>query len=64
MSEPAIAADFDQPLDVEINILAEFSLDAVLFIDNLTETIYFVFGEFFYLRIRGDFCLSQDLMAP
>jgi hypothetical protein len=61
--EPAIAADFDQPLDVEINIFPELSLDMVLFIDYITKPIDFILGKVLYPDIRGYIRLGQDFIA-
>jgi hypothetical protein len=59
----AVAADFDKPLDIEINLFSEISLYPVRFIDNFPELIDFNLGKVLYPCIRRDIRLGQDFLA-
>jgi hypothetical protein len=61
--EPAVAANLDEALDVEVNLFSELALNAIVFIDNLAEPVELILGEFIYLGLRCYLGLSQNLLA-
>ena len=63
MPEPAITANLDQALDIEINLFSKVTLNPVLFVDNLSKVIDFLLGKVLNPRIRGDLGLSQNPLA-
>jgi len=63
MSETAIAANLNQALDIEINLFSKFTLNPILLVYNLPETVDFFLSKVIYLRVRRDLSLSQNPVA-
>src|SRR5579875_2565756 len=61
VSEAAVAADFDQALDVQVNLTPKVAFDLVLALDNLAQADDLVLGEVFHLGLRTDLGLFKDL---
>src|SRR5437879_4906334 len=63
MTQTAIAADLDQPLDVHVHLAAQIALDFMLAVDQLTKTVDLFLGQIFYPDIRANARSLQDLTA-
>jgi hypothetical protein len=59
----AVAADFDEALDVHLNLAPEFTLYSVLLVNNLAEAIDLIFSKLAHLGIRIDVELTQNPAA-
>jgi hypothetical protein len=53
-----IAANFNQALDVEVNLFSQFPLNPKLPVNNLTETINLTFSKFIRLSLSINTGLS------
>src|SRR3954467_7929595 len=62
MPQPAIAADFHQPLDVHRDLLAEITLDAPLLLDHPADLPDVVFGEILDSDVGADRRGAQDVV--
>src|SRR6185437_2197194 len=51
MAEPAIGTDFDEPLDVHRNVLAQIAFDVAFALNDLTNAVDFVFVQVLDLLI-------------
>src|SRR5690349_9250524 len=60
MTESAIRADFDQPLDVHRDVLAEIALDAAFALDDLADAVDLVFVEVLHLFFAVDIGSGDD----
>ena len=63
MPEAAVAADLDEPLDVETDLSPEIALNFVPLVDDLSDSVYLVIGEITNLDIRIDPGLRHDPSA-
>jgi len=63
MPESTIAPDFNETLEIKVNLFPELTLNPVLPVNKLPETVNFLFGKFIYLGLRTDVSLSQDFPA-
>jgi hypothetical protein len=46
VSQTAVAADVHQSFDVHLDLLAKISFDSSLLVDDISNSIYFLFGQF------------------
>jgi len=53
-----IAANFNKAFDIKVNLFSEFTLNPVLTVNNLPDTIKLVFGKLIRFNIRVDSSLS------
>src|SRR5579864_1724852 len=60
MTEPAIGADFDEPLDAHRHFFAQVAFDQALAFDHLTDAIHLVFAEVLHLLHRVHVCLREN----
>src|SRR2546430_12493774 len=60
MTITTIGADFDEPLDVHRNFLAQVALHHAFAFDDLADTIYFVLTQILDGLHRIHFCLIQN----
>src|SRR5262249_16561418 len=51
MTAATVAADFNQPLDVHRNVLAQIAFDIALALDHLTDVVHFLFSEVLNLLV-------------
>src|SRR5579875_2446655 len=63
MAQAAIAANFDQPLDVHIDFAAQVALNFIFAINHLTQTVDLFFSQIPYPRIRVNMRFRQDFAA-
>jgi len=59
----AVAPDFNEAFDIEVNLFAEVALDRVLPVNNFPEADHFFLSEVAYLGLRADISLSYNLLA-
>ena len=64
MTEPAIGADFDEPLDAHGNFLAQIAFDETFALDDLTNAVDFVLAEVLDLLHRVNFGLIKNAFGP
>jgi len=48
VSQTAIATDVHQSFDVHLDLLAKISFDSSLLVNNISDSIHFLFGQFTY----------------
>src|SRR5688500_4463926 len=63
VTEPAIAVDLHQPLDVDADVSSQIALDLAFILDDLTDLADVVFAEILDPHLRADFRLLQDLVG-
>ena len=63
MSGTAVAVDFNQTLNVEGNLTAEFTFYLVICFDFLTKLRDFIFSQIFSACVRIDTCLSKNVLC-
>jgi len=63
MPAATVTADFNEALDVQLNLAPEFTLYPVLLVNNLAEAIDLIFGKLTHLGIRVYVALGQNLTA-
>jgi len=63
MPQTTIAANFNEALDVKVNLFPEVALDAVFLVNHFTQFIYFILGKVIYLGVRADTEFGQNLQA-
>src|SRR5207249_821911 len=61
VAEPAVAADLDQPFDVQVDLAAQVALDLVLAVDDLADSGQLLLGQVAHPRGRVDARLLTDL---
>ena len=61
MADPAVAADLDQPLDVERDVAAKIALDANVMVDIFPELRGIVLGQVSYPDVRIHARFGADL---
>src|SRR5262245_42933085 len=64
VAKPAIAADIHQPLDIHLHAFAQVAFDIALFIDDVADTVQFVFAQVANFRIDADLRFTQDRRSP
>src|SRR5687768_7649798 len=64
MPQPAVAADFHQPLDVHRDLLAEIAFDPPLLLDDAADLAHVLFREVLDADVRADASLGQDVVRP
>src|SRR6185503_4351105 len=64
VAQPAVAADFHQPLDVHRDLLAEIALDAALVLDHLADLADVVLGEILDPEVGADPGVLEDRVRP
>ncbi len=64
MTEPAIASDVHQSLDVHLYLLAQVAFDGALLIDDGPNAIDLLFGQFSHFPICTDSGLRQYVVGP
>src|SRR6266545_887527 len=57
----AIGADFDEPLDVKRDFLAQVAFHLAFVLNHLTDAVHFLFAQVLDLLDRIDGCRRQDL---
>src|SRR6185437_10678967 len=60
MTVSTIGTDFDQSLDVHRNIFAEIAFDVAFVLDDLTDTVHFVFAKILNLLVAIDIGARQN----
>src|SRR5205807_1727252 len=63
VTDAAVRADLDQPLDVERDLPAKVTLHLVAPVDELAEAVDLLFGEIPDAGVRVDVGLRQDLLT-
>jgi len=63
MPETTVAANLDESLDIEINLLSEFAFYPVTLINNLADSVYLIISEVSHPGIWIDTSLRQDFLA-
>jgi hypothetical protein len=63
MPEATVAADLDESLDIEINLLSEVTFYPVTLINNLADAVYLLIRELSHPSIWVDTGLRQDFFA-
>jgi hypothetical protein len=63
MPEATVAADLDEPLDVEINLLPKITFYLVSLIDNLADAVYLIICEISNPCIGVNVRLLQDFFT-
>ena len=64
MTEPAIRANLDQPLDVHGDVLAQVAFDRAFRLDDLTNPVHLVFVQVLHLLVGIDIGGLQNLVRP
>jgi len=59
--DPAIAADFHQPFDIQADVPSQVAFHAVFRVDDFADLAGVVFGKIAHARIRVDARFFQDL---
>jgi len=49
-----VAANLDETLNVEVNLFSKLTLNLVLSVNQLSESINFFFSQLVYLTLRSD----------
>ena len=62
MTQPAIAPDIHQPLDVHLNLLAQVTFDPALLVDDRAYAIHFFFAEFADAFVDTHSRVSENLI--
>lgn len=63
MSQPAVAADIHQPLDVHRDLTPKVTLDAHFLVDDLADSINFIVSQVAHARIRIDTSAVEKPLA-
>ncbi len=63
VSNTAIAANLNQPLDVKVDLFSDLPFDSVLVVNNLTDTVHFLFREIIHFGGGVYISLRQNLLA-
>src|SRR3989304_532286 len=63
MPQPAVAADFDKPLDIEVDFLAELALHGVFFFHDLTKAVHLFVVQVTHLGLGIDVGFVQYLQT-
>jgi len=63
MPATTIAPNLNEALDVKVSLSPKLTLNLILSVNGLAETIDFLFGKVTHLGIRTDIGLSQNLPA-
>src|SRR6202171_5085760 len=63
MTEPAIAAEILQPLDVELHLAAKIALDLIFAVDHLADLRNFLVGELAHAPLGRDFERGHDVLG-
>jgi len=63
MPDTPIAANFDEALDIKVNLFSKLALNFILPVNKLSEMISLFFGKATCLNIRADTGLSQNSPA-
>src|SRR5581483_416385 len=61
MPEPSIGSNFDEPLNLHRGVLTQITLDATFGLNNLTDTVHFLFVQVLYFLGPFHTSLLQDL---
>jgi hypothetical protein len=60
MPGTTVATNLNEPLDIQVNLFSKFTLNLILPVNNLPETINLVFGKAIRLGLGIDTGLSQN----
>jgi hypothetical protein len=60
MPQPAVAADFDQPLDIHLHLTAQIAFHFISLRDEVTHNVDFTFRQVFHPDIGINFGRSQN----
>jgi len=63
MSTAPVATNFSETLDVKVNFSSKLTLNLILPVNKLPETVGFFFSKVTHLGIRTDIGLSQNFPA-
>src|SRR5699024_1832501 len=63
VTQAAVAADFNQALDIQTDFAAQVALNIVVAVDHFTQLSGFFFGQVLYAGVRIDTGLLQDLVG-
>src|ERR671933_2639217 len=58
-----VAADFDQPLNVEGYFAAQLAFDTIVAVDDLAQPGHFLLGQVAHPRVRIDACGREDFLT-
>jgi len=58
MPNTPIAPDLNETLDVKVNLFSKLTLNPILVVNKLSETVDFLFSKVTHLGIRTDISLS------
>jgi hypothetical protein len=58
MSATPVATNLNETLDIKVDILSKVTLDSILPVNNLPETINLIFGKAIRLGLSGNTGLS------
>jgi len=58
MPDTSIATNLDEPFDIKVNLFSKLTLNLILMVNNLSETINLVFSKVIRLSIGIDTSLS------
>jgi hypothetical protein len=63
MSDPSVALDFDQALDIHTHLAAQVTLNHVFFVYRLSDAVHLFFGEVIHPSVRVHVGLRQDVLG-
>jgi hypothetical protein len=63
MPAPPVAPNFSETFDVKVNFSSKLTLNFILTVNKLPETVGFFFSKVTHLGIRADIELSQNFPA-
>jgi len=58
MPDTSIATNLDEPLDIKVNLFSKLTLNLILMVNNLSETLNLVFSKVTRLSVRIDASLT------
>jgi len=63
MSDTTVAPNFNETLDVKVALFSKPTLNLILPVNKLSETVNFLFSKVAHLGVRTDISLGQNLLA-
>ena len=60
MPETAVTANFNEALDIKVNFFPEVTLNLILPVNNLPETVNLIFSKTIRFGISTNTCLGQN----
>ncbi len=62
MPEPSVAAEVHEPLDVELHLAAQITLDFVIRVEDVADELHFAIRKLVYALVLSDLRLLADLL--